>query len=265
MRHHILALTAVFAASPALFAADWNKTYNVAAAPVLDVRSSDANVDIKAGSGNMISARVTTRGWEIKPGEIEVIERQQGDRVDIEVRHPRRSFNWESLGGDRWVRIEVTVPAQTRLHVNTGDGNVTLSGVRSELRIETGDGNITGDNLDGRLEARTGDGNIRVSGRFDAATLNTGDGNVELTAATGSTSGGIWRVHTGDGNVKLRVPSTLRADIDAVCGDGHISSDLPITLASGKIGTHQLRGKLNGGGPTVTVRTGDGNISLTRN
>ena len=255
----------MLAASSFATAGDWSKTYRVGGASVLDVRSSDANVDVKAGGAGAISARVTTKGWEIKSGEIEIIERQQGDRVDIEVRHPRMSFNWGNAIGERWVRVEITVPAETRLHVNTGDGNVTLSGVRSELRIETGDGNIVGDSLDGRLEARTGDGNIRVSGRFDTVSVETGDGNVELVAAGGSTAGGPWRLHTGDGNVKLRVPDSLRVDLDATSGDGHISSDLPITLAAGKVGSNKLRGRLNGGGPTVTVRTGDGNINLARN
>ncbi len=263
MRHLLIAL-AVSAATSVSFAADWSKSYKVGSTPVIEVRCSDANVDVRSGSTGSVSAHLITKGWEIRPGEIEVIERQQGDRIDIEIKHPRhRNWNWGSM--DRSVRLEIIVPSPSRLHVNTGDGNVTLSGVRSELRIETGDGNIVGHGLDGRLEAQTGDGNVRVEGRFDAATVSTGDGNVELTAMRGSTAGGTWRIHTGDGNVRLRIPPGLKADIDAVSGDGHINSDLPLTVAAGKVGSNQLRGRVNGGGPTLTVRTGDGNISLGGN
>jgi DUF4097 and DUF4098 domain-containing protein YvlB len=249
---------------PSLIAADWSKSFRVSGSPVLDVRCSDANVDVRSGGSGEISARVVTKGWEIKPGEIEIVERQQGDRVDIEVKHPRGRWNWSSANATgRSVRLELTIPAKTRIHIETGDGNVTLHGVQTELRVETGDGNITGESLDGRLEAHTGDGNINIAGRFDSAAVDTGDGNVDLTALAGSTATGTWRIHTGDGNVRLRVPSNLKADIDAVSGDGRVSSNLPLTISSGKPGSRQVRGRLNGGGPTLTVRTGDGNISLS--
>ena len=190
------------------------------------------------------------------------MEGQTGDRVGIEVRIPK-GLTWNSLGsGQRSIRLEVTVPANTRLQAYTGDGNVVVTGLKGEVRVETGDGNMIGNGLSGRLEAKSGDGNIRVAGRFDAVEVITGDGNVELDASAGSTAGGAWRVRTGDGNIRLKLPSDLKADVDATSGDGRVSSDLPMVVGAGKIGGHQLRGKLNGGGPTVTVRTGDGNIHL---
>jgi len=35
-----------------------------------------------------------------------------------------------------------------------------------------------------------------------------------------------------------------------------------LSLSPGKIGGNQLRGKLNGGGSVLTIRTNDGNIHL---
>ena len=45
--------------------------------------------------------------------------------------------------------------------------------------------------------------------------------------------------------------------------DGKITVDFPVT-ASGKLSGSDLRGKLNGGGETLVVRTGDGPIRLHR-
>ncbi|MBC7928418.1 MAG: DUF4097 family beta strand repeat protein [Bryobacteraceae bacterium] len=257
MRLTILALTATF---PLLYGAEWSKNFQTSDAPVLDVRCGDANVDVRTG-GTGIAARLITRGWEIRPGEVEVIERQTGDRVDIEVKLPRNE-NWNWNIGNRGIKLELQVPAKTRFHINTGDGNVKLSGLQADSRIETGDGNIEGDNVAGRMEARTGDGNVRIAGRFDLLAVQTGDGNVDLSATRGSTATAAWRIQTGDGNVSLEVPADMKMDLDATTGDGHVRSSLPLLIGAGKVGGSQLRGKLNGGGPTISIRTNDGNITL---
>ena len=72
-----------------------------------------------------------------------------------------------------------------------------------------------------------------------------------------------WRIRTGDGSVTLRLPENFTADLDAHTGDGKITVDFPVT-ASGSLGRSELRGKLNGGGQTLVVRTGDGPIRLHR-
>jgi hypothetical protein len=72
-----------------------------------------------------------------------------------------------------------------------------------------------------------------------------------------------WSVHTGDGHVTLRLPENFAADLDAHTGDGKVTVDFPVTI-SGSVGGSELRGKLNGGGETLTVRTGDGAIHLER-
>ena len=39
--------------------------------------------------------------------------------------------------------------------------------------------------------------------------------------------------------------------------------NFPITT-SGTVGNHDLRGKINGGGPTLKIRTSDGSIRVVR-
>jgi hypothetical protein len=50
-------------------------------------------------------------------------------------------------------------------------------------------------------------------------------------------------------------------NIDASTGDGHVSSDIPITM-DGIMSKSSVRGKMNGGGSTLTIHTGDGSIHL---
>ena len=91
--------------------------------------------------------------------------------------------------------------------------------------------------------------------------MHSGDGPVLVVVDPGSRVSDEWRLTTGDGSLTLRVPRDLRADLDATTGDGHISSDLPISM-SGTISGHSLHGRLNGGGGALTLHTGDGSIRI---
>ncbi|MGO4883864.1 MAG: DUF4097 family beta strand repeat-containing protein [Bryobacteraceae bacterium] len=246
------------AAFPA-WADQWNKTFNVGASPDLRIETSDANVTLRAANVKTISARVYTSGWRIGPGDVYISDRQTGDHVEIEVKVPRIHFNL----GNRWVKIEVEMPATTKSDVHTGDGNIRADGLRAAAKLVTHDGNIDGEGFDGALDASSGDGNIRVRGKFTALNLRSGDGNIEADVAPGSHMATGWNVHTGDGGVTLRLPSDFAAELDAHTGDGSITVDLPVT-AEGGMHEDSVRGKLNGGGAVLTVRTGDGSVHLER-
>jgi hypothetical protein len=115
----------------------------------------------------------------------------------------------------------------------------------------------------GQLRARTGDGGMHIRGRFDALEVSTGDGPIDITVERGSTMSGPWAIKTGDGSVQLALPEDFSAELDIHTNDGSINSDLPLTL-SGKIQGNSLRSRLNQGGATLTVHTGDGSITLRR-
>jgi len=138
-----------------------------------------------------------------------------------------------------------------------------VDGLKGDFRLATGDGSITAERVDGSLNANTGDGHIVARGRFDALRVRTGDGAVEVEARSGSKVTAPWSIETGDGRVDLRIPSDLVADLDVHTGDGDIASDLKVET-SGPASKTTLRGRLNGGGLPLTVRTGDGAIHLGR-
>ena len=68
-------------------------------------------------------------------------------------------------------------------------------------------------------------------------------------------------MQTGDGSVSMRLPTNLNANLELHTGDGRIQMNLPLTV-TGVQSEHGIQGKLNGGGPLVLVRTGDGSISV---
>jgi hypothetical protein len=262
MSRLVLLTTLALIAVTGALAEEWNRTFQTSGQPELRVDTDDANVTVRAADVNRIEARVTTEGWKIGPGEVEVQDRQIGDGVELIVRRPRfRNTGFRN----QWVRIEVQVPRNARTDLRTGDGNIVLTGVQADARLNTGDGNIIADGFAGSMEARTGDGNVRVQGRFDGLVVHTGDGNVEGNADAGSKLAASWRVETGDGNVRLRLPADIAADVELRTGDGRISVDYPMLVSAGRLNESNVRAKLNGGGLPLYVRTGDGSISLTSN
>ena len=253
-------VVALLAALPAS-ADEWSKTYNINGKPDLRIETSDANIRVNTWDQNTIEAKVITTHYKIGDGGIRVEEHQNGDSVEIEVRYPHHNFNFE--WGNHRVDIIIQMPRQGRANLHTGDGKIEVDGLKGEMDLRTGDGTVILDGVDGQLRATTGDGPIRASGRFDELEVKTGDGHVEVHAHNGSSLAGGWRLETGDGNVTLEIPPDLAADVDLHTNDGHIDLDMPVNT-SGKIRENEVRGKLNGGGSLLTIRTGDGSIHLSK-
>lgn len=257
---------------------EWTKTYQISGHANLRVTTGDGDVRIVAANQNRIDAKVTTSGYKIGSNDVQVIESQNGDTVSIDVKLPHWNWNW---GMHKAVQIDLTVPqsldadvrtgdgnidiqmASGNLHFDTGDGNITASGVRGSIEAKSGDGNISGQNFDGSLDASTGDGNINVGGRFDALSLKSGDGSIDAQAAAGSKISESWTVESGDGRINLRVAGDLQANLDAHTGDGSITLDVPVQV-SGSLSHSEVRGKLNGGGGDLRLRSGDGSIHLEK-
>ena len=254
-----VALATVLAAGSA-FADDWNKTFVVSAQPQLRIETDDASVTVHTWDEKKIAVRVTTAGWKIGPGEVEVGQSQTGDRVEITVRS-RRRFSLFSVGTHS-IDVDVQAPRQMLSDIRTGDGNIDVTGLQGETRLRTGDGHIEAESLDGSLEATTGDGHMRVRGRLNSLNLRTGDGGVDAEVLPGSKAASSWRVESGDGGVTIRLPRDFAADLDLHTGDGSITVDFPLTTTAGGRSEHDLRARLNAGGATFFIRTGDGSIRL---
>jgi DUF4097 and DUF4098 domain-containing protein YvlB len=260
-RWSLAVLAASVAAVLPAYADEWSRTYNVSDKPELRIETSDANIRVTTWNQKTIEAKVITSHYKIGEGGIRIEERQTGDSLEIDVRYPHHNFNLE--WGQHRVDIIIQMPREGRVKLRTGDGKIDIAGLKGEMDLHSGDGSENLEGVDGKLHASTGDGHITAHGRFDELELKTGDGHVEVRATGGSSLAAGWRLETGDGNVSLEVPGELAADVDLHTSDGHIDLEMPITT-EGKHRQNEVRGKLNGGGSLLTIRTGDGSIHLRK-
>jgi hypothetical protein len=275
MKHLALAIAVLgLAAVPALATEQtFERTLSVNGRVELSVATGSGNIHITQGSGSQIHifGRVKSNwgGNDEKVRDIAAhppIE-QTGNIVRIGVRHE----NLHNISID----YEIQAPAESFLDAGSGSGNVVDNGVGENAKLNTGSGNIQATGLRGNFTVATGSGNIYAE-QISAGDVKaeTGSGNIEVKNIKGSLraetgSGGIkaggaptapWHLQTGSGGVELWVgdaPVTL----DAESGSGSIHTDREM-LTQGSTDRHHVTGKLNGGGPTVRVETGSGDIRV---
>jgi len=264
---------------PAARADEVTKTFTVTGHAQVRVTTDDGAVRVSTGDVRQVEIRVVYTGYKLDK-DLRVETSQNGNTVEVQAK--TGSGGWFNFGvRHSSLRVEVHMPKDADLSVNTGDGSVeadsitgnldiqtgdghiAVQGAKGNIRLKSGDGHIEGQGLDGRADITTGDGHVNIEGRFDALNIKTGDGSVTARADKGSTVSAPWNIHTGDGSVDLDLPGELQANLDASTHDGRISLGIPV-MVEGTFSTTKIFGKMNGGGQPIVVRTGDGSIRLNK-
>ncbi len=259
-------------------AEEWTKSYTVSGRANVRVDTNDGSVRVMTSDTKQVELRVTYSGYTLDKN-LTIESRQDGDRVELKA---KETMHWSwGIHVSRGVRVEVRMPKnanltvdsgdgsvesefiQGNLDIHTGDGHIRVEGAKGQIKLRTGDGSIEGRNLDGQIDADSGDGHITLDGRFDTLNIRTGDGSINAHAQPGSKVISSWSIHTGDGSVDLALPGDLNANIDATTNDGRISLGIPV-MVEGQFSNSQIHGKMNNGGQPVKIHTGDGSIRLSR-
>ena len=291
----LFATTALFASNPQ---GSFEKTLQVNGPVDLEVLTHSGDVTIRAGSSGSVFIRgrifIGDRWFGgRREDDVHAIEqnppiRQSGNSIHIEY------VNYRNIAVD----YEITVPSDTTVRSHSGSGDQTVEGTHGNVDVQTGSGDVRLSRLNGEIRLQTGSGNIRareISGSVKGGTgsgdveieeagsgdvdLHTGSGNITARGVhggfhgeTGSgdvtaegTQSGTWDVRTGSGNVHLGLPENAAFDADISTSSGTIDVGRPIEMTvQGRVGdSHKsIHGKVHGGGPTLRVHTGSGDIRV---
>ena len=215
-----------------------------------DLRAFTAGGHINAGNiaGD---AALRSGGGHIRAGQI-------GGRADLETE-----------GGN------ITVgQAGNLVSVRTGGGQIDFGEVRGSVRAQTGGGGIRIMYVSGPMEVESSAGSIcltRVAGTVRAATAGgtiTAWINPDASSSGGTVHlPGLSQLTSGNGDIIVFLPRNLAADIDAVVesgGERRIEADPSLALQVQNRGNGPVHAMaaLNGGGPTLKLRTTAGKIRL---
>ena len=296
-RATLVAAIVLFAAQAAFCASEgkFDRTLSVSGPVSLSVTTGSGDVHVTPGGDGsvVVHARVRAHGWSDADQRVkEVVDNPPIEQTGNVIRIGRKEENhW---GHNVSIDYEITTPRQTGVNLNSGSGNINANGFTGDFKVGSGSGDLTVDNMQGNgtastgsgtihlkdlsgaakvdtgsgdievsqrtraeVQARTGSGSIRISGAQDMVRAHTGSGDVEVSGNPNA----AWRLGTGSGSVTLSLAGDSKFDLDASSGSGEIHCDKPITM-QGSIDRHHVHGAINGGGPTLYVETGSGDIRV---
>lgn len=274
---HVIAAAAILAMAtlPAIAAeATFKRDLNVSGRAELSVHTGSGNIHLTHGTDNQIHivGRVKSSGWG--GGEDRVREIAANPPIEQTGNIVRIGANHENLRNIS-IDYEIQAPADAYLEASSGSGDITDEGVGDRSKLNTGSGNIHATGLHGGFTVNTGSGNIYAeqAGTGDVK-AQTGSGNIELKEIHGALyaqtgSGDIkisgmpstdWRIETGSGNVEYW-PGDGGFTLDASTGSGDVKTEHEMSV-QGSFNKHHITGKVKGGGPTVRIQTGSGDIRI---
>ncbi len=179
---------------------------------VVETENGDITVRSSGGAGE-VRATATIKN----PDKVEYQTDQNGDTVSVSG-DVSSGFNINAR-----VDVEVAVPDEAQLELETSNGRITLS------------------DIDGSVSAKTSNGSITFAGSLEPESRNS--------------------LRTSNGDVDPTLVNTSGVKLDAETGNGKISSELPITI-TGRSNDDQLTGDIDDGSSSLKIRTSNGDITI---
>jgi DUF4097 and DUF4098 domain-containing protein YvlB len=220
----------------------------------IDVGTVSGDVGLHTGGGSISVHHANGKvAAETGGGSVEIMSASQGASV-------------ETGGGSIEVR-----QCMGKVKVSTGGGSIDLGDINGPAEIDTGGGSIHLSSAKGHVDAHTGGGGIELYG-VPSVRAETGAGGIVVKLVKTGAEPASSMLETSAGDITVYIASdvaiSVRASVDL--GSGHrITSEFPdihVANEDDRWGPRTLsaEGQLNGGGPTLKVRTTTGNICFRR-
>ncbi len=209
---------------------------------------------------------------------------QDGNNIVIESRFDEEdgdSWSWRKGRRKQKFRLTVTVRVPDRYNIDfeSGAGNISIADLEGKVVGRTGAGNLTIGDINGPVDVHSGAGNIEIESVVGYVDVRSGAGNITIDEVAGQISAhtGAGNViatvtqqpredselNTGAGNVTVYLASSIAVDVDAHSSLGSASCEFDLAV-KGKWMSKSFGGRLNGGGPALTLHSGVGSVALKR-
>jgi len=291
----LVASSVAFASTPQ---GTFDKTFQVSEPVDLEVETHSGDIIVRSGPSGSVSIHgkifvgdhwlFGNRHADVSDIEQHPPLRQQGNSIRIDY------VNAHEISVD----YEITVPEETTIRTHSGSGDQTIERTRGNVDLQSGSGDMKLSRITGEIHLQTGSGNVRAreiaggvrggTGSGDIEVEETGAGDIDLHTGSGNITAraiqgafhaeagsgditgegaqtGAWEIRTGSGNVHVRLPSDAAFDANLSTSSGTVDVGPAIKMTvQGRVQEmrKQIIGKVRGGGPLLTVRTGSGDIHI---
>ena len=233
------------------------KRFTVPGGTALAVANRNGDVRIERGNSSDVIVEVVKRTQ---------FDRGLLDRVTVEgnteegVLTVRPTYDGdraaERVSIELMIRIPQTVPLA---RATTENGDVVANGVSGSATLQTVNGRVEARDVAGYVTLRSNNGDVfatSVAG-VDAASTTNGDVDVAVTDLRNDAT-----LESTNGDVEAALASDLAVTVKARTANGDVEVEGLDLGTSGRSG-RRISGTLNGGGPTLTARTVNGDVVLS--
>jgi DUF4097 and DUF4098 domain-containing protein YvlB len=197
--------------------------------------------ELRTGGGTIIGAELTgtmsadTSGGKLKFTHLRGPTGATTSGGSIELNGCEGAVKVDTSGG----RIE-SVDGSGSLEAHTAGGAIMVRNFGGDTKVETSGGRLAFENINGKITGRTSGGSITARLKSPVP----GDVNLETSA----------------GSIEVTVPPDAGLDVEAEASSGRVTSELPFVGI--RTDREQMKGKINGGGKSLVLRSGAGSISI---
>jgi DUF4097 and DUF4098 domain-containing protein YvlB len=231
---------------------DWVRSYTLPKGGRFEVANENGEIAVKGTEGTEVKVtahrEVTTGSDEESKKRLESLKMREdvsADRVFIEA----VTGSMKDVGFTRGlsVRYDIEVPDGLTVSVKTMNGTVRLDNVDGKITAATTNGNVTGNAITGAVQGSSVNGSVAMN-------LDEVKGDVNLLTVNGA--------------VRMEMPPTADAELQATTVNGGVSVDDKLAFADVEKRSNfgpptSFRGRLNKGGPRVTLQTTNGPVRVS--
>lgn len=249
----------------------FQRSFVIAQNGTLHVDNYKGTIHIIGSDGNQVVVDVTKRfdgsesdrKWWMD--HVEVNFQNSSERVSVAVRYPQWSctFCWEGHDFTAAVELEIRVPRQINLSLDSYKPDIRIASVQGDISIKSYKSPITIDSTTGAIRIDTYKDtiklqNVNLHGPLEVKSYKA---DAEISAkALGESA----ILESGKGSIILRVPRNAGISVDYEGGRrARFHSDFPISSQAGSLGDG-IHGTINQGGTRLRLRTEKGSVSLEK-
>jgi len=221
---------------------------------------------------NIIAGNIHVNTWQKDVLRVTVKGNDKEDNLKaLTISQNKNTINIQSSSYEKGVDLEISVPSEFNININTFGGNLLVKGnLTGKIKAKTSGGNIKIDKVKGNVNLITAGGDIKTKAINGNVELNSAGGNFKVGYISGtaniSTAGGNiflagvkskLNLSTAGGNIRVE---SVEDDVTISTGGGNVSvggvgKNVDISTGGGNV-------QIDGAKGSVKVSTGAGNISV---
>lgn len=222
----------------------------------IDTYKGSVSVDVWEKKEVEIVARIEADEWDryseenVRDTEIRISDSPAEVRIKTDydrLRRRSRGF-WGIFDGTSgslpFVHYTIRMPASARVRIKDYKSDISLAGLKAGIDVETYKGTVEARGVEGGMDLETYKGNVRV----------------EFAAMSHASS---FETYKGDISIVFSETAAFRLDAD-LGRRGDLDSDFSFASSSDRRSRKRYfsSGDVNGGGPTLRLRTDKGTFRL---